>query len=45
MPLVLLSAKGVAKMLTEDCEFSAAGIPSIYETSEWRLRKITEVVV
>ncbi|KAI4604221.1 hypothetical protein KJ359_000352 [Pestalotiopsis sp. 9143b] len=45
MPLVLLSAKGVAKMLTEDCEFSATGIPSIYETSEWRLRKITEVVV
>ncbi|KAK9780001.1 putative FAD dependent oxidoreductase domain-containing protein [Seiridium cardinale] len=37
MPLVLLSAKGIAKMLTEGCDFSETAIPAIYETSERRL--------
>ncbi|ETS74279.1 hypothetical protein PFICI_14145 [Pestalotiopsis fici W106-1] len=45
MPLVLLSAKGVANMIKDGIDFSETGIPSIYETSTWRLNKITEVPV
>jgi glycine/D-amino acid oxidase-like deaminating enzyme len=37
MPLVLLCAKGIARMLSEDCEFSKTGIPAIYETSKSRM--------
>ncbi|KAH6648055.1 FAD dependent oxidoreductase [Truncatella angustata] len=44
MPLILLSAKGIAKMLEEDCDFSKTGIPAIYETSKWRLQKPQVVV-
>lgn len=44
MPLVLLSARGVVKMLSEDCDFSETGIPAIYETSEWRLQKPASII-
>jgi hypothetical protein len=43
MPLVLLSAKGVANMIRDGVEFSETGIPPLYETSTWRLQKITKV--
>jgi hypothetical protein len=36
MAFVLLSAKGIAKMLTENCDFSETGVPSIFETSAKR---------
>ncbi|KAI1872387.1 uncharacterized protein JN550_004106 [Neoarthrinium moseri] len=38
MPLVLLCAKGLVKMMSDDCDFSQTGIPSLYETTPERLQ-------
>ncbi|KAK7756245.1 hypothetical protein SLS62_001839 [Diatrype stigma] len=38
MPNVLLCAKGVAKVMNEDCAFSGTGIPACYETNAKRLQ-------
>lgn len=37
MPLILLSTKGVAKMIREDCSFEETGIPMAFKTTEERL--------
>ncbi len=38
MPLILLSTKGVAKMIREGCNFADTGIPGVFQTTEARLK-------
>jgi hypothetical protein len=42
MPLVFLTAKGIAKMIREDIPFEDSGIPRVFKLMEERLRKDVE---
>ncbi len=42
MPLIFLTAKGIAKMIREDVPFEAGGIPMIFKITEERLKKDVE---
>ncbi len=42
MPLVFLTAKGIAKMIREDVPFEQSGIPRIFKVTEERLKKDVE---
>ncbi|KAL7625391.1 hypothetical protein AAE478_004609 [Parahypoxylon ruwenzoriense] len=42
MPNVLLCAKGLARMIKDGTSFSETGVPTCYQTSATRLRKISE---
>lgn len=42
MPLVFLTAKGIAKMIREDVPFEQSGVPRIFKVTEERLRKDVE---
>lgn len=37
MPLIFLSAKGVAEMIRDGSKFEETGIPSVFKTTEERL--------
>ena len=37
MPLIFLSAKGVARMVRDGIAFEATGIPKIFKTTQERL--------
>jgi len=39
MSQIFLIAKGIAKMIREDCEFEESGIPRIFKTTAKRLEK------
>jgi glycine/D-amino acid oxidase-like deaminating enzyme len=42
MPLIFLTAKGIAKMIWEDLPFEESGIPRIFKITEERLKKDVE---
>lgn len=42
MPLIFLTAKGIAKMIQEDLPFEQSGIPKIFKITEERLKKDVE---
>jgi hypothetical protein len=37
MPLIFLTAKGIARMVSQDCKFEETGIPRIFKTTKERL--------
>jgi glycine/D-amino acid oxidase-like deaminating enzyme len=39
MPVIFLTAKGIAKMIRDDIPFEETGIPRLFKTSEERLEK------
>lgn len=39
MPLIFLTARGIAKMIREDVPFESTSIPRIFKTTEERLKK------
>ncbi|KAH7393270.1 FAD dependent oxidoreductase [Cadophora sp. MPI-SDFR-AT-0126] len=45
MPLILLAAKGVAKMIREGCEFKETGIPVVFQTTEARLKDASNAIL
>ncbi|GAB7351047.1 hypothetical protein MBLNU459_g1529t1 [Dothideomycetes sp. NU459] len=45
MPLILLSSKGVAKMIRDDCEFEDTGIPRVFKTTEARLASTMNAIL
>ena len=45
MPLILLAAKGVAKMIREGCEFKETGIPAVFQTTEARLKDASNAIL
>lgn len=40
MAQIFLAAKGVAKMVVEEVEYTESGLPGIFETSVGRLRRV-----
>lgn len=45
MPQILLSAKGIAKMIREDAPFEETGIPRWYRTTQERLDSTEEKIL
>lgn len=45
MPQILLSAKGIAKMILEDVPFEETGIPRLYRTTQERLDSTEEKIL
>ncbi|KAI9052251.1 hypothetical protein LZ554_003608 [Drepanopeziza brunnea f. sp. 'monogermtubi'] len=45
MPLILLSTKGLAKMIREGCGFEETGIPAVFQTTEERLKDGSNVIL
>jgi glycine/D-amino acid oxidase-like deaminating enzyme len=39
MPIIFLTAKGIAKMIKESTPFEQSGIPRIFKTTEARLKQ------
>lgn len=37
MPQIFLAAKGIAQMVTDDVDFAATGVPSLYQVTKERL--------
>ncbi|KAL1962876.1 hypothetical protein VTN77DRAFT_9054 [Rasamsonia byssochlamydoides] len=45
MPQILLSAKGIAKMIRDDIPFEETGIPRLYRTTKERLDSTEEMIL